>query len=98
AVSEFFSLGLGEPIPIAASHGRNVTQMIARVLVEHPGVDESQDAQAVQGIRIALVGRPNVGKSTLVNRLAGEERVVAFDQPGTTRDSIYVPFERDGNP
>lgn len=95
AVSDFFRLGLGEPVPIAATHGRNVTQMITRVLVEHPGDEESEDVQA-HGIRIALVGRPNVGKSTLVNRLAGEERVVAFDQPGTTRDSIFVPFERDG--
>ncbi|HEX7027841.1 MAG TPA: ribosome biogenesis GTPase Der [Gammaproteobacteria bacterium] len=95
AVSEFFRLGLGEPIPIAASHGRNVTQMIARVLAEHPG-DDVDEAEAAHGIRIALVGRPNVGKSTLVNRLVGEERVVAFDRPGTTRDTIYVPFERDG--
>lgn len=94
AVSDFFRLGIGEPIPIAASHGRNVTQMIARILSEHPGTDETEDAEA-GGIRIALIGRPNVGKSTLVNRLVGEERVVAFDRPGTTRDSIYVPFERD---
>lgn len=95
AVSDFFRLGFGEPMPIAASHGRNVTQMIGRILSEHPGTDDIEDAEHA-GIRIALVGRPNVGKSTLVNRLTGEERVVAFDQPGTTRDSIYVPFERDG--
>lgn len=96
AVNDFFRLGLGEPIPIAASHGRNVTQMITRVLSEHPGTDETEDGEEAGGIRIAMVGRPNVGKSTLVNRLVGEERVVAFDQPGTTRDSIFVPFERDG--
>jgi len=95
--AEFYAMGLGEPYPIAAAHGRGVHALINHVLSELPEeevIDEEVEAQ--QGIRIAIVGRPNVGKSTLVNRILGEERVVAFDLPGTTRDSIYLPFERDG--
>jgi GTP-binding protein len=94
AVSDFFQLGLGESLAIAASHGRGVAQMIEAVLQKLPQTeavaDEDDDA-----IRVAIIGRPNVGKSTLLNRMAGQERVVAFDQPGTTRDSIYVALERD---
>lgn len=92
---DFYSLALGEPVPIAASHGRNVHELLGRIdelLPEQP--DEIQEEDP--GIAIAIVGRPNVGKSTLVNRLLGEERVVVFDEAGTTRDSIYIPFERDG--
>lgn len=93
--SDFFSLALGEPLLIAASHGRGVHQLLQKVQQLLPeDVAESDEAQA--GIGIAVVGRPNVGKSTLVNRLLGEERVIVFDQPGTTRDSIYIPFERNG--
>lgn len=98
ASSEFHALALGDPLPIAASHGRGVRNMIDLVLhqfvadEEEAGEEESED----QGIKVAIVGRPNVGKSTLVNRILGEERVVVFDMPGTTRDSIYIPFERDG--
>jgi GTPase len=97
ASSEFHALALGEPIPIAASHGRGVRSMIEQVL--QPFVTEEEEAEEEaeeQGIKVAIVGRPNVGKSTLVNRILGEERVVVFDMPGTTRDSIYIPFERDG--
>jgi GTP-binding protein len=90
---DFFALGLGEPVAIAAAHGRGVHGLIDRVLEAFP---EAQDDDAVaeneRGVQIAVVGRPNVGKSTLVNRLLGEDRVVAFDQPGTTRDSIHIPF------
>lgn len=93
-VSEFFALGLGEPQPIAASQGRGVTALIESALAELP--EQENEAGVVAGIKIAIVGRPNVGKSTLVNRILGEERVVAYDMPGTTRDSIYLPFERDG--
>ena len=95
ALVEFHGLGMGDPFPVAASHNRGVRQMIETVLQDFPTV-EAEDEQKSDGIRIALIGRPNVGKSTLLNRMAGEERVVAYDQPGTTRDSIYVDLERDG--
>lgn len=93
-VAEFFALGLGEPKPIAASQGRGVTALIESTLAKLP--EQEPEAGVVAGIKIAIVGRPNVGKSTLVNRILGEERVVTYDMPGTTRDSIYLPFERDG--
>lgn len=93
-VAEFFALGLGEPKGIAASQGRGVTALIESTLADLPEFEVESGVAA--GIKIAIVGRPNVGKSTLVNRILGEERVVAYDQPGTTRDSIYLPFERDG--
>lgn len=101
AVADFYQLGFKDVFAIAASHGRGVTQMINHLLETFP-TDADNDAQDsvpdeyADSIRIAFVGRPNVGKSTLINRIMGEERVVAFDQPGTTRDSIYVPYERDG--
>lgn len=93
AQAEFYALGMGEPMPIAAAHGRGVMQLIEHVIthVDSPDiVDDTQD----DSLHLAIVGRPNVGKSTLVNRLLGEERVVVFDQPGTTRDSIYIELER----
>lgn len=92
---DFFSLALGEPVPIAASHGRNVHELLDRIDDLIPPVEDAFEEQEA-GIAIAIVGRPNVGKSTLVNRLLGEERVVVFDEAGTTRDSIYIPFERNG--
>jgi GTP-binding protein len=95
AAAEFHSLGVGEPEPIAASIGRGVKPLINAVLQQLPET-EDEAGPAEQGVKIAVIGRPNVGKSTLVNRLLGEERVVVFDMPGTTRDSIHVPFERDG--
>src|SRR5207237_4964904 len=94
AASDFHALGLGEPLAISASHARGCEELMERVLAgfePHPAADADSDA-----IRIAIIGRPNVGKSTLVNRLLGEERVIASEEPGTTRDSILVPFERDG--
>jgi GTPase len=93
AGSDFYRLGFGEPELIAAAHGRGVKTMIESVLQQLPPIEEGVPDDP--GIQIAVVGRPNVGKSTLVNRLLGEERVVAFDQPGTTRDSIFIPFERN---
>jgi len=94
---DFFALGLGEPVPIAAAHGRGVHSLIEGALAALPqAASDGQAGQPGPGIQIAVVGRPNVGKSTLVNRLLGEERVVAFDQPGTTRDSIRIPFENAG--
>jgi len=105
AGADFHSLGLGEPIPIAAAHGRGVRRLMDHVLdtllpAEEDTLDEAElppeEAEAEGAIRVAVVGRPNVGKSTLVNRLLGEERVLVYDMPGTTRDSIFIPFERDG--
>jgi GTP-binding protein len=97
ATSEFHALGVEAMHPIAAVQGRGVRQMIEAVLapLPEPVAAEEQGAGA-GGVRVAVVGRPNVGKSTLVNRILGEERVVVFDQPGTTRDSVYIDFERDG--
>jgi GTP-binding protein len=95
ATVDFHELGLGTPIPISSAHGDNVAEMIEVALDELPAagieVEEKSDHP-----KLAIVGRPNVGKSTLVNAILGEERVIAFDQPGTTRDSIYIDFERDG--
>ncbi len=99
AVAEFYQLGFKDVFAIAAAHGRGVTRMINHLLETFPEDEDDADEvpdEFADSIRIAFVGRPNVGKSTLINRIMGEERVVAFDQPGTTRDSIYVPYERDG--
>ena len=101
AMADFYALGLGQPVPIAAAHGRNVTVLMDEVLapfVPEEGAEETESDEQDDSIRIAIVGRPNVGKSTLVNRMLGEERVVVFDQAGTTRDSIYIPYERDEQP
>ncbi len=97
--AEFHELGLGEPIAISAAHGDGVRELMDDIVM--PLATET-DAEAVPDRRdhphIAVVGRPNVGKSTLVNALLGEKRMIAFDEPGTTRDSIYVDFERGGRP
>jgi len=95
AANDFYALALGEPVQVAASHGRGVPELLERVAELLPAVSMPEPDNS-KGIAIAVVGRPNVGKSTLVNRLLGEERVIVFDQPGTTRDSIYIPFERNG--
>lgn len=98
ASAEFHALGLGEPYPISSSHGRGVGRLREALLEALPedlaGEVLSEEQEAEAGIKIAIVGRPNVGKSTLVNRMLGEERVLVFDMPGTTRDSIYIPFDR----
>jgi GTP-binding protein len=99
--TDFYELGLGDPAAISAAHGDGVNDLVAEALdlafAERPELAEAADAHD-HGTRIAIVGRPNVGKSTLVNALIGEERVIAFDMPGTTRDAIYVDFERNGKP
>ena len=98
AVAEFHELGLGEPFPISAAHGENVRDLIDIALeqsVAAPGDSAADgDDTGERRIKVAVVGRPNVGKSTLVNALLGEERVIAFDEPGTTRDAIHLDFER----
>jgi GTP-binding protein len=98
-VADFYELGMGDPYVISAAHGDGVADLVEEALNE-AFASRPQDAEelapAARGIKIAIVGRPNVGKSTLVNTLIGEERVIAFDMPGTTRDSIEVPFEREG--
>ena len=98
-VAEFYELGMGDPYVISAAHGDGVVDLVEEALNEAfaSRPDEPEELQkAERGVKIAIVGRPNVGKSTLINTLVGEERVIAFDMPGTTRDSIEVPFERDG--
>ena len=95
ASSEFHALGMGEPRPVSASHAQGIGELLDTVEALLPPLQEAEEEED-GGIRIAIVGRPNVGKSTLVNRLLGEERVVVFDAPGTTRDSVEVPFERHG--
>ncbi len=99
--AEFHALGLGEPIAISATHGDRVGAMMDEVLAPFTGTTEAELPQPhkeeeKKALRIAVIGRPNVGKSTLINRLIGEERLVVYDEPGTTRDSVTVPFERDG--
>jgi GTP-binding protein len=96
AAADFHSLGLGEPMAIASAHGDGCRELMSRVLEDFdPEVIAAESSPNDGRIRIAIIGRPNVGKSTLVNRLIGEERVIASDMPGTTRDSIFVPFARD---
>ena len=92
---EFHALGLGQPHAIAAAHGSGIEALIETVL-EALAPDTDAPLEDDQRIHVAVIGRPNVGKSTLINRLLGEERLVTYDQPGTTRDSIFVPFEHDG--
>lgn len=95
--SEFFELGLGPVTLVSASHGQGVRSMLdAAFNLMGVGPDDEEEAVDSDAIRLAVVGRPNVGKSTLINVWLGEERLVAFDQPGTTRDAISVPFEREG--
>lgn len=100
AISEFHELGLGQPYPISAAHGDGIVDLIElalKDLAEPPSEEEpGEDGEHDHRIKLAIVGRPNVGKSTLINTFMGEERVIAFDMPGTTRDAIEIDFERDG--
>ena len=97
-LSEFYELGLGEVHPISAAHGQGIRSLVELALapLDLPEPDEEGAAEEAGVIKLAVAGRPNVGKSTLINTWLGEERLVAFDMPGTTRDAISVPFERGG--
>jgi GTP-binding protein len=97
AAADFHQLGFGEPLAISASHASGVVSLMERALegLPEPAADEAGGVDGEE-IRVAVVGRPNVGKSTLINRLLGDERMITFDEPGTTRDTVRVPFERDG--
>jgi GTP-binding protein len=99
AAAEFHELALGDPLPVSSAHGEGVRDLVDLALSRVPGDDARDDDDAPderKRLKVAIVGRPNVGKSTLVNALFGAERVIAFDEPGTTRDAIHLDFERDG--
>ncbi len=97
-LGEFHELGIGEPHPISSAHGQGIRSLLEAALADFPEPEDDEDdpLEADKPVRLAVAGRPNVGKSTLINAWLGEERLVAFDMPGTTRDAIHVPFERDG--
>jgi GTP-binding protein len=95
-LGEFAALGIAATLPVSAAHSRGITPVLNVLLPQLPAPDEADATGTDEGIRVAIVGRPNVGKSTLVNRLLGEERVIASEVPGTTRDSLRIALERDG--
>ncbi|MBK1613943.1 ribosome biogenesis GTPase Der [Rubrivivax gelatinosus] len=97
-LAEFHELGIGDPHPISAAHGQGIRSLLEAALEDFPFDEDAEEAEPDPDapIRLAVAGRPNVGKSTLINAWLGEERLVAFDQPGTTRDAISVPLEREG--
>jgi GTP-binding protein len=95
AEAEFHALGLGAPVGISATHGQGVDSLLETVLASFPAA-EDEAVEDEHGPKVAVIGRPNVGKSTLINRLLGENRLITSPEPGTTRDSIHVPCERDG--
>jgi GTP-binding protein len=96
--TEFYELGLGEVHPVSAAHGQGIRSLVENAFepLNLPDLDEEGEAADTGVVKLAVAGRPNVGKSTLINTWLGEERLVAFDLPGTTRDAISVPFERAG--
>ena len=94
--AEYASLGLGEPHPVSGAHGVGIDDLVAAVTKDWPRTEDLEQGETDSGIRVAIVGRPNVGKSTLVNRMLGEERMITADLPGTTHDSVSIPLERHG--
>ncbi|MGH8130445.1 MAG: ribosome biogenesis GTPase Der [Steroidobacteraceae bacterium] len=96
ATAEFHAFGFGEPLAVSAAHRQGIDDLIDRALAGITPAGAEAAVVADRAIRVCVVGRPNVGKSTLINRLLGEERLITFDEPGTTRDAVQVPFERDG--
>jgi GTP-binding protein len=97
-LAEFHELGMGEPHPVSSAHGQGIRSLLEAALADFPEEEDADLAEPDENapIRLAVAGRPNVGKSTLINTWLGEERLIAFDMPGTTRDAIHVPFEREG--
>ena len=95
ASADFYGLGLGEPLAVSAAHGDRIAALMDEVLGDFEAEEAAPDADDEHELRIAIVGRPNVGKSTLANRLLGEDRLVVYDMPGTTRDTVEVPFDRN---
>ena len=93
---EFYELGFGEPFPISAIHGRGVNELLEEILFQLPEIEIEEETEIKKPIRIAVVGKPNVGKSSLVNAILGESRVIVDSRPGTTRDAINIQFSRDG--
>lgn len=100
ALADFYPLGLADLRPVAATHRRGIKVLLNHMVQYLPYQQDAVDAEDddSQAINVAVIGRPNAGKSTLINRLLGEERVIVYDQPGTTRDSLFLPFERRGQP
>jgi GTP-binding protein len=94
SVVDAYELGLGTPLPIAAVHGSGIISLVTSLFPEPVKTEETPEEPAEHSIKLAIIGRPNVGKSTLTNRMLGEERVIVHDSPGTTRDSIFIPLER----
>lgn len=94
--AEFYELGLGDPLSVSSAHGEGVRDLVELALESFPEPEPEEPLNSEKAPKVAIVGRPNVGKSTLVNALLGEERVIAFDEPGTTRDAIYLDLERNG--
>ena len=95
ANADFYGLGLGDPVAVSAAHGDRISALMDAVLEPFEQDEDAPEADDEHELRIAVIGRPNVGKSTLINRLLGEDRLVVFDMPGTTRDTVEVPFERN---
>jgi GTP-binding protein len=96
--AEFHALGAGRPYAVSAQRGSGLPALMGDIFKTLPLPESGPETESPGGLKLAVIGRPNVGKSTLVNRILGEDRVLTFDQPGTTRDSIAIPFERDGKP
>lgn len=94
--ADFFALGMGQPLAISAEHNQGIDDLAKATIALLPSKNSAAEKQFDTGIIVAILGRPNVGKSTLINRILGEQRVLAIDLPGTTRDSVSIPFERSG--